>query len=172
MKKHIRSLLLVILGIILGLGTAQAATIISSKNVTYENDKSTLSSTTVEGALDELYDKVEIIKSTTASKTDVVSGKKFVTSDGTLMEGTLDNSFASSFGKKMTLSKLCDENNNFTISQDTYVLYMTKKENAASYMTGMLIKKYSAGTYPCTNAAIGIDPDPGAGKACYRLSWS
>ena len=90
MKNIGKNLFIFSLGILVCLGGVYAADTITSSDVTYSN-------TTVEGALNDLYAKANIIRSTTAGASDVMSGKKFVTSSGILTDGT---------GQFMNYSKL------------------------------------------------------------------
>ena len=59
-KNNIKVVIAFILGgIIIGTGGAYAATVLSSKDVTYSNTSSGLSATTVQGAIDEIYEKAK-----------------------------------------------------------------------------------------------------------------
>ena len=61
-KKNYKILIGVLIGLIISLGGAYAATTIAGSSVTYSNSSSGLSSTTVQGAIDELYTKTDIRK--------------------------------------------------------------------------------------------------------------
>ena len=71
----------------LGLTGVIAETYINSENVSYNNTSSGLSSDNVKGALDNLYERIDIMNSVTASASDVMSGKYFVNSSGELTQG-------------------------------------------------------------------------------------
>ena len=63
MKKFIKSNIKLVIGIVIGLiiagTTVYAATVISGSDVSYSNTSSDLTSTNVQGAIDEVYNKVK-----------------------------------------------------------------------------------------------------------------
>ncbi len=61
-KNNYKILIGLILGVIISVGGVCAATTIAGSTVTYSNSSSGLSSTTVQGAIDELYTKTDIRK--------------------------------------------------------------------------------------------------------------
>ena len=71
MKKHYKFIIGIIIGIIIGLVLSgvvgYAATIISSTNVSYNNINSGLKSSTLQGAIDELYEKTKPCKVTSGT---------------------------------------------------------------------------------------------------------
>ena len=60
--KNYKLVMAFILGLIVASGGVYAATTIAGSNITYSNSKSGLSSTNVQGAIDELYEKADIRK--------------------------------------------------------------------------------------------------------------
>ena len=84
-KKNYKILIGVLIGLIISLGGAYAATTIAGSSVTYSNSSSGLSSTTVQGAIDELYTKTDIrkignyisaYKYSTATSTKCITGEE------------------------------------------------------------------------------------------------
>ena len=85
-----------IMGILLGflLSTpviVYAVTYFNSSEISYDNTTSGMSATTVEEALDALYAKATVFNQADAQQGNVLSGKKFVGSGGTLLTGTMAN---------------------------------------------------------------------------------
>ena len=62
-KKNYKILIGILIGLIISLGGAYAATTIAGSSVTYSNSSSGLSATSVQDAIDELYNKTDIRKS-------------------------------------------------------------------------------------------------------------
>ena len=60
MKKHYKFIVGIVIGLILSGVVGYAATVISSANVSYNNSNSGLKSNTLQGAIDELYEKTDI----------------------------------------------------------------------------------------------------------------
>lgn len=85
-----------IIGILLGFLLSvpvfvYAVTYFDSSEISYDNTTSGMSATTVEEALDSLYAKATIFNQADAQQGNVLSGKKFVGSGGTLLTGTMAN---------------------------------------------------------------------------------
>ena len=59
-KKNYKILIGILIGLIISLGGAYAATTIAGSSVTYSNSSSGLSATSVQDAIDELYNKTDI----------------------------------------------------------------------------------------------------------------
>ncbi len=81
MKEYIKRFIIVFVGIIVGSGITYAA-IINSSEVGYDNSNSSLSATTVQEALDELYEKSEncsksnIVKAYTYNSSSCITGEE------------------------------------------------------------------------------------------------
>lgn len=67
MKKHYKFIIGIIIGLVLSGVVGYAATIISSTNVSYNNSNSGLKSSTLQGAIDELYEKTKPCKVTSGT---------------------------------------------------------------------------------------------------------
>lgn len=67
MKKHYKFILGIVIGLIISGIVGYAATTISSANVSYNNSNSGLKSSTLQGAIDELYEKTKPCKVTSGT---------------------------------------------------------------------------------------------------------
>ena len=84
-KKYIFIIIGILIGLVISVGGVYAAVTITGTNVTYSNSSSGLTSTTVQGAIDELYTKTDIrnaenfvaaYKYSTATSTKCITGEE------------------------------------------------------------------------------------------------
>ena len=91
MKNNIKIILAFIIGVIVS-GASVYALTVASKDITYDNTNSGSDATTVQEAVDELYTKVSSLKDlniqTTATASDILSGKTAYDTEGNLITGT------------------------------------------------------------------------------------
>ena len=98
LKKNYKFILGIIVGLIIAGTTAYAATVISSKDISYDNTSSKLSSTNVKDALDELTQKTElknrdnIVEGYTYNASTCVTGEESTCVKTTCYKSTVANS--------------------------------------------------------------------------------
>ena len=160
-KKNYKLLIGFILGLLVAGTSVYATTVISSKDISYDNTTSKLSSTNVKDALDELQTKISskysnnIIGGYTYDKTSCVTGNEPTCVETTCYKSTTANSCKAGDIIKykvndtdvVTFHVMFDNGNTLTMQSQTNTIYNT------AWISNLDYKSYNTDSTKCSDTA-------------------